>query len=97
MTNSSKSLKVLLGPSSRFQGPLCHGPGPASWPMELGHGWWLGYCIIPHPRYVSVVSGGHLGHPSCDVPGTLCDILVCVSYLPYIYLLPNLEIYLNVE
>ena len=35
MTNSSKSLKVLPGPSSRFQGPFRHGPGPASyWVMD---------------------------------------------------------------
>jgi len=85
MTNSSKSLKVLPEPSSRFQGHcvmdlvsiMAHGIG--SWMV-------VGYCIIHIPGMFLWCLGSF---------GT--SQLWCVSYLPYIYLLPNLEIYLNVE
>ena len=64
MTNCSKSLMVLPVHSGRFQGPFFHVPGPVLWPMVGGH-WNI---VISHvevcTRYVSVVSGGHLGHLS---------------------------------
>jgi len=56
------------------------------------------HCNIPCEictRYVSVVSGviGHLSWWYSNVPGPLYDVQ---GILPYIYWLPNLEMYLNV-
>jgi hypothetical protein len=68
VTNHSKSLMVLLVHSGRFQGPFLSW----TWTSIVAHdsGSWNGCwnIAISHvqvcTRYVSVVSGGHLGHPS---------------------------------
>jgi len=81
MTNSSKYLRYFPEPSSRFQGPLCHGPGPASWPWNwvMDGGWDI---VLSTSQVCFCGVGGHL-----DIPAVMCVILT------YIYLLPIWNIF----
>ena len=88
---------ILLIHSGRFQDPFLHVPGPVLWPMVGDH--WnivISYVEIC-TRYVSVVSGDHLGHLSwwySNIPGPLHDVPRDIAL--YIYWLPNWKMCLNV-